>query len=420
MKVMKNFWNREVKKLVLILSVIFLCGFVLGNVMQAGLYGKMRSENNQMFITFFGNVKELYPDIKEEEWIRLLNKRENDEKGREVLEHYGIFEDYNTFSGWEKSMRRGLVIFNISILLIGMGVGGCVLCYLRKRQRKIDSLSAYMKRLEQGDYALEIGDNTDDELSALKSELYKLTVILKEQADYAKKQKLALADSVSDISHQLKTPITSVMVLVDNLSESVNMTETVRRRFLQEITRQLTGVTWLVATLLKLSKLDAGVVELENKELLLRPLMYEVADSLEIMADLKQISLNLDITREVTIVGDYHWIKEAFTNIVKNAIEHSPENSRIDIAVQDNTVYTMVSIRDYGEGISPEDQKHIFERFYQRSSGRKCRSGKYIKEDSTGIGLALAKEIVERQGGYITVESGKERGTVFFVNFINL
>lgn len=250
--------------------------------------------------------------------------------------------------------------------------------YLRKRQNKINGLSVYMQKLAQGEYALEIKDNTDDELSALKSELYKLTVLLKEQADYAKKQKLALADSMSDISHQLKTPITSVMVLVDNLSESTNMDEEIKRQFFQEITRQLTQVTWLVSTLLKLSKLDAGVVELENKELSLNTLLHEVLDNLEIMADFKQISLHSDMAREFTITGDYRWLKEALTNIVKNAIEHSPQRARIDVGIQDNAVYTMITVRDYGEGIPEEEQKHIFERFYQRKPETGNGAGRYI------------------------------------------
>lgn len=415
---MKNLWNREVKKLILMLSVVFLLAFVVGNIVQIGLCHKMRAENNQRFMTFFGNVKELYPDIREEEWVQLLNGLGNEEKGQEILEHYGIFLDNDTFAAQEKRLRQSLMFFNLNMLFFCAGVFGCVIYYLQKRQSKINRLSTYMQKLEQGEYALEIKDNTDDELSALKNELYKLTVLLKEQADYAKKQKLALADSVSDISHQLKTPITSVMVLVDNLSESTNMSETVRRQFFQEITRQLTGITWLVTTLLKLSRLDAGAVELEYKEIALKTLLHEVADNLEIMADLKQITLYLNITQEITITGDYHWLKEAFTNIVKNAIEHSPENAQIDIKVQDNTVYTMVSIRDCGEGIPVEEQKHIFERFYQRKSGAENRTGRYAKEESVGIGLALAKEIVERQRGYITVESKEGEGTVFFIKLI--
>jgi len=417
-KMYRKIWNREVKKLILLLSAVFLLCFVVGNIFQIRLYYKMRAENNQRFMTFFGNVKELYPDIREEEWIQLLNGRGNEERGQEILEYYGIFADSDTFTAQEKRLQQGLVLFNLSILFFVVGTLGCVIYYLRKRQNKINGLSAYMQKLAQGEYSLEIKDNTDDELSALKSELYKLTVLLKEQADYAKKQKLALADSVSDISHQLKTPITSVMVLVDNLSESTNMDEATKRQFFQEITRQLTQVTWLVSTLLKLSKLDAGVVELENKELSLNTLLYEVMDNLEIMADFKQISLRSDMSQEFTITGDYRWLKEALTNIVKNAIEHSPQEAQIDIGIQDNAVYTMITVRDYGEGIPEEEQKHIFERFYQRNLGTGNGAGRYIKEESVGIGLALAKEIVERQRGYITVESREKEGTTFFIKFI--
>ena len=233
--------------------------------------------------------------------------------------------------------------------------------------------------------------------------------MLKEAARLSAGQKKALADSVSDISHQLKTPLTSVMVLLDNLSESEHMEEETRRRFLSEITSQLTNVNWLVATLLKLSRLDAGVIEFQQQMINLDDLIEQVLDKLAIMAEWKQITLVKEGTEGAVLTGDEHWIGEALMNLVKNAVEHSPVQTAVRIRVEDNTVYTAISVIDSGEGIDEEEQKHIFERFYRSKSAKK---------DSVGIGLSLCKEIVERQNGYITLSSDRETGTEFLIKFL--
>lgn len=246
-------------------------------------------------------------------------------------------------------------------------------------------------------------------MSRLKSELYKVTVMLKESAELSGRQKKALADSVSDISHQLKTPLTSVMVLLDNLSESGRMDEKTRKRFLAEITRQLTNMNWLIATLLKLSRLDAGVVEFECEEVSVDDLLARVMGNLELAAEWKRVRWERSGDRGLVVRGDPYWLGEALTNILKNAIEHSVSESTVDIRTERTKVYTLISVRDHGEGISEEDLKHIFERFYR---------GKYAKEEGVGIGLSLAREIVERQNGKLTVGSD-EKGTEFVMKFIN-
>ena len=266
-----------------------------------------------------------------------------------------------------------------------------------------------MEELVRGNYALDIQDNDDDELSGLKNEIYKLTVFFREQAKQAAANRLALADSVADISHQLKTPLTSVTVLVDNLLDSEEMEADTRRRFLMEISGQLSGVTWLVSTLLKLSRLDAGVVELENRPLQVCSLVQEVLNRLELIAELRQVELCAEIPETLQISGDDQWLTEALLNVVKNAIEHSNAGGRVIMKAEENDIYTLLAVQNHGEPISEEEQKHLFERFYRGNSAKK---------ESVGIGLALAKEIVEKQNGYITVESGKEKGTFFFIKFM--
>lgn len=281
--------------------------------------------------------------------------------------------------------------------------------YFRRRQREIEELCGYVRQVSRGNYNIDVTGNRDTELSSLKNELYKVTVLLKEQAAGAVKSRRALADAMADISHQLKTPLTSVRVLTDNLLENEGMEPDVRSRFLHEISGQLSGVTWLINALLRISRLDAGVVQMEVRSLSLRALLEEVCSRLEFLSELRQVTLRLKMEENIRIFGDDGWLKEAFLNLVKNALEHSYSGGEVEIMAEENQVYTQVSIRDYGEGVDVEEQRHLFERFYR---------GKTAGKNSVGIGLALSKEIIGRQGGYISMESVRGKGTVFFVKFL--
>lgn len=233
--------------------------------------------------------------------------------------------------------------------------------------------------------------------------------MLKEQAEQSKEQKEVLATAISDISHQLKTPLTSILILLDNLSESDNMDKMTREKFISEIARQIEGMNWLVVSLLKLSKLDAGAIEFEKQEINVKELIENIISNLEIMAEIKNVSFEIINNKECYFKGDYNWNKEAIQNIIKNAIEHTKENSKVVITIEENNVYTQISIKDQGEGISRKDIKHIFERFYKAENA---------SEKSFGIGLSLAKSIIEEQNGYIEVESKKEKGTTFRIKYI--
>ena len=245
-------------------------------------------------------------------------------------------------------------------------------------------------------------------MSRLKNEVYKLTVFFREQAENAAKSRRALADSVADISHQLKTPLTSVTVLVDNLLEPEDMDEGTRRRFLMEISSQLSGVSWLVGTLLKLSRLDAGVVELEEKPLRLNAVAEEVVNRLELGAELKQVEFRKEIPEEMQILGDARWLTEALLNVVKNAVEHSETGGMVSLRARENPVYTELTVQNWGRMIPPQEQKHLFERFYR---------GRGAGKESVGIGLALTKEILKKQNGSVSVESTEDKGTIFTMKF---
>lgn len=404
-------WNKEVKQLMIVFAVILLFGGLCGNLVINRYCSMMNREFNLAVASMLDSVKCAYPAVSEEELLILLDDNADSGTGERLLGQYGVFLEGkgSTFAGLKE--REAVICGELTLVFFVMsgGVIVALLVYLWHRQKEIGKLCSYMDAVERGNFSPDISHNRDDELSSLKNELFKLTIFLKEQAQIATDNRKALADAVADISHQLKTPLTSVTVLVDNLWENQDMEPAIRNRFLREISSQLTGVSWLIATLLKLSRLDAGVVELEYKPLSLKALAEKVCHKLELLAEWHQVGLIFRIPGEIWINGDEQWLTEALLNLVKNAIEHSNAGGEVLVTAEENDVYSLITVRDYGEGISPEEQKHLFERFYRGHS-----TGK----DSVGIGLALAKEIISRQEGYITVDSDKESGTTFLIKFI--
>lgn len=401
--------DREFQKAIIRILILMVTGMIVWNLAVSVTNRRIAATYYERISAIFGAISARYPDMEHGDWMQYLNATGNEEDGEAFLHQYGILQGDMPILQAQTAQKRFQITGNLVWILICTGILLIFICYQKQRNRKIQELVDYIRKIEHGIYRIEIEENDEGELSRLQNELYKITVMLRESSELAGQQKKALADSVSDISHQLKTPLTSCLVLLDNLSESENMTEETRRRFLSEITGQLTSVSWLVQVLLKLSRLDAGVVELKEEELSVSALIRGAVEKVGLLAEWKQIDIQVMGEEEPFIKGDRHWLEEALVNLIKNAIEHSPEDSEIRIQVEDNQVYTCIHVRDFGNGISYEDQKHIFERFY-----RSADAG----EDSVGIGLALAQEIMKRQNGYLMVESEPGQGTVFYMKFL--
>lgn len=281
-----------------------------------------------------------------------------------------------------------------------------LLAYTRRRYRQIDRLSLYLARINRGDDSLDVRDNKEGELSILKSEIYKVTVTLKEQNELLRKDKTAMADALSDISHQLKTPLTSMFMMTDLIIDA-GLTEEERRTFTQRIRMQLERLQWLVTSLLKLSKLDAGTARMEPAPVLAKKLLDRAVEPLRIPMELKEQKLNLS-GEGVTLWCSEPWTAEALLNILKNCVEYTPVQGEITVAFSENPLFTQVRITDTGPGIDSSDLPHIFKRFYR---------GKNASDDSVGIGLAMAAAIVEGQGGGVEAKSHPGGGGEFVLRF---
>jgi len=293
-----------------------------------------------------------------------------------------------------------------------MAAGGVLVCsnivYTSYRYVQIQQLTNYLVKLQNGEKSMDIRDNKEGELSILKNEIYRLSIKLNTQAELLQRDKNYLADSLSDISHQLKTPLTSMMMMVDLLEDN-HLSEEKRKEFLKNIQVGLERMEWLVQALLKLSKLDASAVSMKPERVEAGMLLYKAASPLFIAMELREITLEIQkLSEPVVLQIDPAWTCEAVTNILKNCMEHTSAGGRITVSYSDNNLYTMIRIKDTGSGIQPEDLPHIFERFYK---------GKNSKNDSVGIGLALSREIIVRQKGRIEVRSTVGIGTEFEIRF---
>ncbi|MCA1042225.1 HAMP domain-containing histidine kinase [Bacillus infantis] len=299
---------------------------------------------------------------------------------------------------WQAALAAG----TSSLLLLA-----AFLIFTSWRYREIDKLSRYLRRISSGDYMLDVRDNHEGELSILKSEIYKVTIRLSEQSALLQEDKTKLTDAISDISHQLKTPLTSMMVMSDLLSD-MSLEDGKRKEFTRRIQVQLERIEWLVSSLLKLSKIDAGTAFFKTERVDVPQLVKEAVEPLLIPMELKEQELRISGRAGVFFTGDHNWTKEALINIIKNSIEHSREKGSISISYSQNPLLTEIIIEDDGGGILKEDLPYIFKRFYR---------GKNATEDSVGIGLAMAYGIMKRQGGDIEVASKQGFGTRFTLKF---
>ena len=297
-------------------------------------------------------------------------------------------------------LRAGLTAVVLSLLLMLIF---CIGTY--KRYRRIASLAADVNHVLHGDSPIDFDNYSEGELSILHSEIYKMTVRLREQQQKLISDKEYLADSLADISHQIRTPLTSINLLVERLSAS-GLTDECRHQLTNELYGLLDRIDWLITTLLKISKLDAGTVQFNKDTVSLEMLINKSCAPLLIPIELR--GQELIIRAKGNFYGDPAWTSEAVGNIVKNCMEHTPDGGKIEIEAAENALYSEIIIKDNGTGISPEDLPHIFERFYK---------GKDSDGKSFGIGLALSRMIVAGQKGTVKAENRKNTGAMFTLRF---
>ena len=363
-------------------------------------------ENNQAII---GSIVAVNPSF-EKEIINIITQGKSTKNlnlGKDILNKYNYNENISLNnepiikSSLPKIIRlNALFIAVIFIVIILM-----VMVYFKNFYNDIKDMTDYVYHSSEGRNFEMKKRNQEGQIGLLKTELLKMTNILKEKVDLLNKEKIFLNDTISDISHQLKTPMTSLIILNDLMYGDIS--KETKHEFLNKIKSQLTRMEWLIKSMLKLSKIEAKVIDFNKEKVNVKELITRAIQPSLILIELKNINISISGEEDITYIGDINWSTEALVNVIKNCVEHTPTGGNLDIKYEQNPLYLEIIIKDDGEGIDKKDLPHIFKRFYKGKSNS--------KEDSVGIGLAMTKSIIESQNGDIYVKSEKNKGTEFHI-----
>lgn len=350
------------KKVLVYLCFLILFISVSLNIFFISYSNNVKRSTNLIINNMVNLVENKYSGVVVEDIIKELNSSELKETS---LSKYGIdISDFISLKMKNDNLKY-LIILNIIVTCLSLFIIIYNLILKSYKNKKIEELTDLIKEINNKNYVLDMKDNLEDDTSILKSELYKTTIMLKESAENSLKDKLSIKEFIEDTSHQLKTPLASISIILDNLIDNPNMDNNLRESFLKDINREISKINNLVNTMLKLSMFEVNAIKLDRKYNSLKSIIEKSIENVSMIMDLKNVKVNLDIKEDALIKCDYNFEVEAISNILKNEVEYSKEFGKIDITVNDNKLYTTLIIKDYGIGISKNDLKNIFNRFYR-------------------------------------------------------
>lgn len=345
-------------------------------------------------------------DIEQDLVSSLKKKNEIDiNKGKEILEKYGYIEGskviFNIHQGFNKVLKWSVIL----IAVLFFYFGAVLLISNTIKRKRIDDLAKYLYDINEGIYRMK-SQNKEDDFSILEDELYKIVMMLRESSEKEREEKENLCNNLADISHQLKTPLTSMSLMIELLEDSnIDGDEAL---YIGSISLQIQRLNYLVSSLLVLSKIDADAMTLEHKPINIYELLCVSVEPLHLMIDRKQQQLFIKDNSDLFFNGDFHWTSEAILNIVKNCSEHTPNGGKISIDYKQNPICTQIIIEDNGKGFDKKDIPKLFTRFYKGANSSK---------DSVGIGLALSMSIIKKQNGEIIALNKETGGAKFIIKF---
>lgn len=394
--------NKTIKKYILSLIILLIFNVSLIFILNRYEYKMYTKNYNDKINTIISNIKNKYPNIEESDIIEIIN---NEEDSEDILSKYGI----NSITKNDKVNNKVRIISLIIIITFDSLIILIFYLYDKNKSKKIKEITKMISKINNRQFDIDINDFNEGELSILKNEISKTTTMLRQVADNSVKDKLNLKDSLGDISHQLKTPLTSITIMIDNILDNPDMNEKTRKKFLINIKREILNINFLVMSLLKLSKFDANVVKFNKESVYLKDIIIESIKNVSMIKELKNITIKVSGDDNIKLLCDFKWQVESITNILKNSIEHTSEYGTVEVNYSENKLYTRILIKDNGKGIDSDDLPHIFDRFYKGENG---------SDDSFGIGLSLSKTIIEKEGGSITVKSTPNIGTIFTIKYL--
>lgn len=368
-------------------------------------YNKYKYNTNQKINGIVAKIQEKYPEIGKEEIIEILNSNNKDN----VFNEYGYDINKDSYINQNNEVYIKFNILKIFILLLSFMI--LIYLFVRyyfKRDNEIEKIIKCLEKINQKNYEIDINDVSEDKLSILKHEIYKTTVMLKENTEKANQDKINLKNSLQDISHQLKTPLTSSIIMLDNIIDDLENDIEIKPEFIKKVKKDISKISFLIQSILKLSMFESNTITFIRKEIPVKKIINSSIENIENLCDLKNIKIVVKDRSKNKIYCDYRWQVEALTNILKNALDYSFNDSIIIVEVDNNNTYTQIKIKDFGKGMSEDETLNIFKRFYK---------GKNSSSDSNGIGLSLAKAIIEKDNGRVIVNSLKGEGTTFSIKY---
>ena len=394
--------NKTIKKYILSLIILLIFNVSLIFILNRYEYKMYTKNYNDKINSIISNIKNKYPNIEESDIIEIIN---NEEDSEDILSKYGI----DSITKNDKVNNKIRIISLIIIITFDSLIILIFYLYDKNKSKKIKEITKMISKINNRQFDIDINDFNEGELSILKNEISKTTTMLRQVADNSVKDKLNLKDSLGDISHQLKTPLTSITIMIDNILDNPDMNEKTIKKFLINIKLEILNINFLVMSLLKLSKFDANVVKFNKESVYLKDIIIESIKNVSMIKELKNITIKVSGDDNIKLLCDFKWQVESITNILKNSIEHTSEYGTVEVNYSENKLYTRILIKDNGKGIDNDDLPHIFDRFYKGENG---------SDDSFGIGLSLSKTIIEKEGGSITVKSTPNIGTIFTIKYL--
>lgn len=397
------------KRFVLYFAAVIAACCVLCVLCSVLSLNRLRGNNNENVIQLIANLRAYESEMTDAEIMQVLNAKENTLDAENMLSSFGISQDDWTVGISRDDSAAVVAVACAVCLLCGVSCFAVFILYRRRQGDRLRKLTNYLAQVNGGDYSLALDNNSESDDSKLQNEIYKTTVTLRESAQRSMQSREELKTALSDISHQLKTPLTSTIIMTENLLDNPDLPEELRQEFLRDIHRSSNHIRFLVQSLLTLSKIDADSIVFKKQEILVSTVFTEVCKNLAVLAELKNVTLQSS-DNGATLNGDKKWLCEALTNIAKNCVEHTPDGGTVALCAESNPLYAKITVSDNGQGIDKDDLPHIFERFYK---------GKNADDDSVGIGLALSKAIIGKSGGNLRASSEEGKGSVFTVKIYN-
>ena len=391
----------------IIITITFIVLFVTTIAITYYEYQTYSRLTNEFVSDVVDLIDENYPNIDTSEVIEIINSSDY-ENNSDILTSYGFTDsDLSILASLENQFHEQLLINIIIIVIFGAIIILGIYLYNLKNKRELDNLIKYLKELNRGNYNLQIDLNSEGTLSILKNEIYTTTIMLREKAEKELVDKQNLKDSLTNISHQLKTPLTSISLLVDNLCDE-DVPASLQKEFLGDIKTQIDSINYLIIVLLKLSRFDANVITFKEEKINVKNLCIDVLKHIDALRDVKNITIHINGSNNVTFIGDYKWEFEALSNILKNCLEYTSENKNIYVSFKETNMFTEIIIQDEGKGMNKEEKRRIFERFYK---------GENSSNNNFGIGMSLAREIINKDNGKIKVDSTPGIGSTFKIRY---